>query len=460
MTSKTRIQKYMQVLAFCLFLLTAYCLLLTDAHALEVREETTPGKLQVLQVERHKLPVVTVTLLVKASPLNEPADKAGLASMTSRMLTEGTSKRDSAGISDEVDFLGASLGASTNEDFTVVSLSVLKKDIEQGFELFSDVLLNPSFPESELKRLKELTKGALRQREEEPAFIAGKTFIKEVFGSHPYGRIVQGSIASIDRITRDDLVNFYRAYYRPDNAILSVVGDLTPRELDSLLAKYLSGWKGGTAAPAPAAGNPSGEQVAAPAEKKVCMLNRDVTQATIILGNHGIARSNPDYYAVSVMNYILGGGGFSSRMMKIIRDQMGLAYSIYSSFIGNKEPGQFQVEVQTKNESADVVIEEILHQIRRIRTEPVTDQELADAKSFLTGSFPRRLETGSRIAEFLTAAQFYELGDDYIEKYPEYINRVTKEDVLRVAKKYLDPENYKLVIVCNEKKADYRPSPR
>lgn len=154
------------------------------------------------------------------------------------------------------------------------------------------------------------------------------------------------------------------------------------------------------------------------------------------------------------MNYILGGGGFASRLMKVVRDEMGLTYSIYSSFSGNKEPGQFEVEVQTKNESAGTVIKEILKQINKIKTETVTNQELKDAKAYLTGSFPRRLETSRRIADFLAAVQFYNLGDDYIEKYPDYISRVTKEDILRVAKKYLNSENYILVIVGNKKKMD------
>ena len=151
------------------------------------------------------------------------------------------------------------------------------------------------------------------------------------------------------------------------------------------------------------------------------------------------------------MNYILGGGGFASRLMKSVRDDMGLAYSIHSLFSANKETGRFEVEVQTKNESAATVVREILKQIKHIKTECVTEDELGDAKSYLTGSFPRRLETSRKIADFLAVSQFYNLGDDYIEKYPEHINKVTKEDVLRVAKKYLDDENYILVVVGNQK---------
>jgi zinc protease len=453
--SKSRVQLSafsLQPLVFSLLiLLIAYCLLFTsgDAYAIEIKKQTLPNGLTVLHSERHNLPIVMVTLLIKASPLNEPSDKAGIAYLTAKMLTEGTYKRKASEISEEIEFVGASLDASTSSDYTTISLSILKKDMEKGFEIFSDVLLNPSFPEDEINRKKEMIKGSLRQSEEDPSFVAGKAFIKEVFDDHPYGRLVNGSIESIDNIKRDDIVRFYHEYYLPNNAILSVVGDLTSNELSSLIERHLGQWKTGDKRQK---AEKRAQTEKRHKDKKVVIIDKDITQANIVLGHLGIARDNPDYYAVSVMNYILGGGGFASRLMKVVRDEMGLTYSIYSSFSGNKEPGQFEVEVQTKNESSGTVIKEIFNQINKIKTETVTDQELNDAKAYLTGSFPRRLETSRRIADFLAAVQFYNLGDDYIERYPDYINHVTKEDVLRVAKKYLIPENYVLVVVGNKKK--------
>jgi zinc protease len=283
------------------------------------------------------------------------------------MLTEGTTKRSAAKISEDIEFLGASLDATTTSDFTTVSLSVMKKDVEKGFELFSDVLLHPVFQEDELKRKKELIKGALRQREEDPAFVANRAFIKEVFGNHPYGRLVEGSVESVERLQRNDVMNFYRTYYAPNNAILSVVGDLTPGELDALINKYLSGWEKGAQRPEKTPGEKSATALLAPSAIKPVTIDRDISQANIILGHIGITRSDPDYYAVQVMNYILGGGGFASRLMRVIRDERGLTYGINSSFVGNKEPGQFEVEVQTKNESAQVVVDEIVKQIEQMR---------------------------------------------------------------------------------------------
>ncbi len=438
------------VFSLCLFILTLQFLFFpySSAEALDVKRRTLPNGLKVIHAERSYLPIVVMNLVIMASPLNEPEEKAGLAHLTSAMLTEGTKKRSSSEISDEIEFLGTSLSASTNSDYTTLSLSILKKDIEKGFEIFSDVLINPTFPEEELKRQKELLKGSLRQREEDPSFLASRAFIKEIFGNHPYGRLITGTIETIDKIERDDLINFYKKYYLPEKAFLVVAGDITSEELDRLFDKYLKDWKKETEQ------NIKEDKVFEISEKKkkTILINKDITQANILFGHIGVSRDNPDYYAIAVMNYILGGGGLTSRLMKTIRDEMGLTYSIFSSFSSNKLSGQFEVEVQTKNESAGVVVKEIINQIKKIKTEPVSDQELEDAKAFLTGRFPRRLETTRRVVDFLSAVEFYNLGDDYIQKYPEYIRSITKEDILRVANKYLDTENYILVIVGNEKK--------
>jgi zinc protease len=440
--------KLITIRAFLMLLLFVAFAAPSPADALDIKKEKLPNGLTILYVERHELPIVMATLLVKASPLEEETAKAGTANLTARMLTEGTATRKSANISSEIEFIGGSLDAATSSDYTTVSLSILKKDVDKGFDLFSDVVLHPSFPADELARKKELIKGSLKQREEDPSFVAGKEFIKDLFGPHPYGRLVEGSVASISSIEKDDLVNFYDALYRPENAILAVVGDISPEELKKLLNRYFASWKSGEKK---AAGIPL-LSPAAPKQSRVDVIDRDVTQASIFFGGLGISRDNPDYYAVSVMNYVFGGGGFASRLMKVIRDEMGLTYSINSFFAASKYPGRFEVEVQTKNESAGRVIEEMLKQIKIIKSDPISEQELRDAKDYLVGSFPRRLETSRKIADFLVAVQYYNLGDDYIDKYREYIEKVSREDVLRIAQKYLDDKNYVLVVVGNKKK--------
>lgn len=413
------------------------------SFALDVKRHVLPNGLTVLHVERHNLPIVTVTFLIKAGPFYEPAQKAGLANLTAELLTEGTKKRKAKDISEEIEFIGASLDSSAGSDFSTINLSVLKKDIDTGFEIFSDILLNPTFPEEEIKRKKDIIIGSLRQSEENPSFVVDKVFRKEVYGDHPYGRLITGTEETINSINREDIVKFHHDYYRPNNAILSIVGDVTSEELQNLIDKYLAKWEK-SSIPA----EPKVSEVAK--GKKVIQIDKDLTQANIIIGHRGIKREDPDYYAVTVMNYILGGGGFSSRLMQTVRDEMGLAYDIHSFFDSRKKGGLFSINVQTKNETANTVIEEILKELKRIKTESVSDQELDDAKAYLTGSFTRRFDTNKKIADMLVAIEYFNLGLDYLEKYPEYIKSVTKDDIIRVAKKYLDTDNYILVVAAKQ----------
>jgi len=445
---KKHFNKYLQSLFFLLFIITSF--LSADVFALDAKRTVLPNGLVVLHSENHNLPIVMVTLIVKAGQMHEPEEKAGTANLVAELLTEGTKSRSSKDISEQADFIGASLDASAGSDFTTISLSVLKKDVRTGLELFADVLLNPIFPENEVDRVRERVKGFLKQQEEDPSFLADRAFRKEVFGKHPYGRLVEGSVVTLDTIRREYLISFHAEHFVPNNSILSVSGDLTADELNSLIAEYLGAWEMKTLPERKA------REIEGSKTKKVIKIDRDLTQANIILGHIGIHREHPDYYAVSVMNYILGGGGFSSRLMQSVRETMGLAYDIHSFFAASKESGTFRVGVQTKNESSYIAIAEIRKQLGKIRQETVSDGELSEAKAYLTGSFPRRLDTNRKIADFLASVEFYNLGLDYVNKYAGYINAVTKEDVLRVAQKYLDPENHILVVVGNQKNVELK----
>ncbi|HCC68293.1 MAG TPA: hypothetical protein DEP99_00165 [Nitrospiraceae bacterium] len=442
--------KFRKIILFTLVLHFAFLILLSSSHALNVKKTVFENGLTLLTVERHHLPVVMVTVGINAGTLVEPEEKAGLSNLTAEMLTEGTKNRTSAQISEEIEFVGASLDSSGGADYITVTLSVLKKDIELGFSILSDIIMNPNFPETELNRKKTFIKGSIKAQEEEPRAVASKAFRKAIFGKHPYGRPVEGTAESLDALTRKDVVSFHSRYYVPNNSIMAVVGDISSDEVKSLIAKYFNQWK------------PQKLDLPLPhppeslKERKVIKINRDLAQANIIMGHPGIKRDNPDFYAVSVANYILGGGGFASRLMQNIRDEKGLTYDVRSFFTTSKEKGAFQVRVHTKNESANAVVAEILKEIKRIREELISDTELQDAKAFLTGSFPLRLDTSWKIANFLVAVEYYGLGMDYIDKYKDYINAVTKEDVLRVAKKYLDPEKFALVIVANQEKASLK----
>lgn len=419
-----------------------------SSYAASIAErEILDNGITLLHSGKTVLPIVTVAVAIKAGSVAEPPEKSGLANLTADLLNEGTKGRSSKQISDAIEFVGGSLSTSGGSDYITVSLSVLKKDIELGFDLLSDVILNPAFSDDEIKRRKTSIKNSIIQQKEEPDVIASKAFYEAVFGKHPYGRPVEGTEETLDRITREDISSFYKEHYLPNNTIVTVVGDISKTELNSLLKRYLMIWQK----------KDNGELLLPTTEfkdkPKVIKIQKTLTQANIILGHLGIKRDNPDYYAVYVMNYILGGGGFVSRLMDNIRDNKGLAYDVHSSLSANKHSGSFQAGLQTKNESANTAIEEILKEMERISTEQVSDKELGDAKSYLTGSFPLRIDSNRKLAGFLTSVEFYELGLDYVDNYRKFIEAVTKDDILRVARKYLNTKNYVLVVVGDLEKA-------
>jgi len=440
-------RKYRSCILLTTVISFALCMFTFSAHALDVKRSVLDNGMTLMIVERHNLPVVKVSVGINAGNLYEDEDKAGLAALVASLLNDGTKNRTSQQISEEIEFVGGSVGASGGDDYITVSLSVLKKDIDLGFDLLSDIILNPIFPEEELSKKIERTKAGLKASEENPGFLASRDFKKAVFGSHPYGRLISGTVETLDAIKRDDLVDFHEQYYLPNNSIMAVVGDITADEVKQQIDKYFKLWRSSQIA-APSLRTPVMQK-----ERKFISIDKDLTQANIILGHLGVSRDNPDYYSLSVMNYILGGGGFASRLMQNIREEKGLVYDIHSYFSPDKYSGSFQVSLQTKNESANTAIEEVLQEINRIRSEAVSDMELSDAKSFLTGSFPMRIETSARIAGFLVAVEYYGLGLDYIDNYPQFINNVTQEVILKAAQKYLDPENYTLVIVADQDKA-------
>lgn len=416
---------------------------LTEVYSFEpeIKKQRFENGLTLLHVERHELPLVSINLLIRAGSRHEPSDKAGLASLAADMLLEGTKTMKAEELSEIIEFYGASISASADYDYTIISLSVLKKDLQELFRVFKEIIFYPVFPDEELKKKKSILTTSLIKKEQEPSYVAMKTLRRELFRDHPYSRPVEGYPDTIKTIKRKDLIDFYKNFYRPDGSILVIAGDISEKEIEGLIEDFKR-WKG----PATEAKQLRQKEVAGQKWSGPVIINRDLTQANILYGLPGISRRDPDYYAASVLNYILGGGGFSSRLVQRIRDDMGLAYDVSSYFTVNEEPGLFAIELQTKNTSAMAAIEVIKEEIERITKEPVSDQELEDAKAYLTGSLPRRIDTTKKIADFLTVAEFYGLGDDYLKRYPEYIRAVTKDDIIRVAKRLLSTEGLFVIV--------------
>ncbi|KPK99623.1 MAG: hypothetical protein AMJ91_07100 [candidate division Zixibacteria bacterium SM23_73_3] len=432
------------ILSF-LFLLVSGSLVTATAQEIKlppIKKTTLDNGLKLIVIEHHELPVVAFRLILKSGSTCDPQGKAGLANLTAGLLRKGTKTRSATQIAEEIDFVGGSVGAGSGLDATYATCQVLAKHFDVGLDLLSDIILNPVFKEDEIDRLRKQTLAGIKQQKDNPGSVAEEKFRKFVFGDHPYGQPSEGTEESITNILRDDIVGFHKGYYVPNNAILAVVGDVKSKEvIKKVKAKFLQ-W-GGVEITLPSVVEPppiKGHQI-------LLVDKPDLTQTYIRVGHLGIQRKNPDYFPVKVMNYILGGGGFASRLMDEVRSKRGLTYGIHCSFDDNKLKGAYEVSTFTQNDSTIAAINAIIEQIKKIRAEGVTDKELEDTKSFYTGYFPLQFETPQQIATQVLDVELYELGEDYIKSYRDNIKGVTKEEVLRVAQKYLDPDNLKLVVV-------------
>ncbi|HEC99869.1 MAG TPA: insulinase family protein [Proteobacteria bacterium] len=410
------------------------------------RRIVLPNGTVVLLKEVKALPLVYMHLVIKAGSLLDPEGREGLAALTAEGLLTGTRRRTAARISEEIEFTGGALVVQAQKDYTAITLNVLKKALPTGLEIMSDVLTQPAFRPKEIAKKKEEFKARIHKEEEDPGTLAHKTFLAELFNKRFYGQPLLGTEKSISGLTKKDLMGFYQERLSRSRVICAVVGQITERELMPLWEKYLGSW------PETSIETP----INVPSDSKggggrIKKMDRDLTQANIVLGHRGIPRSHPDYYAVFIMNYILGGGGFRSRLMDNIREEKGLAYSIYSAFVSGQYAGYFQAVVETRNATAGVAIDEILKEMERIKTDGISDVELDEAKLYLTGSFPLKMDTNAKIAGLLTDIEFYNLGLDYPVRYPEIIKAVTKDQVADAARKYLYPGNYTLVIVGRQK---------
>ncbi|MBI2962664.1 MAG: insulinase family protein [Deltaproteobacteria bacterium] len=405
-----------------------------------VERSVLASGMRLLVIRQPHLPMVVVSALVDAGSRFDPAGKEGLASLTADLLTEGTEKRTAAAIHDAVDFLGAKLGAAAGDDYASLSLTVLKKDLEAGFDLFSDVLLHPRFPKGEFARKREEALAGLEAEEQNPGAVAERVFRKTLYGGGPYRADPGGWKETVAKLTIADVKAFYQAAYQPQRAILVASGDVTMEEMTELADRRLGAWKGQRA-------EVKATQPSPPPRAGVIRVERELTQANLVWGHQGTTRDNPDWYALQVMNYILGGGGFSSRMMSSIRIEAGLAYSVFSYFVPGKFPGSFQVVLQTKNATTAEALRRLREEVERMRAKPVSDEELASAKRYLTGSFPLRFDSNAEMVGFYSQVEFYGLGLDYPDRYASLVDAVTQDDIQRVAKTYLRPEDAILVIV-------------
>ena len=421
----------------------AYCLAMPKAERVELSNH-----LKLLVFEEHSVPIVTLELLVSAGSLRDPQDMRGLANLTANSILLGTRHFSFDEINNRLDFIGATLDADCSRDFAMIGMQVLKKDLDTGVGLFTDIVVNPTFPSADVDGQKDDIIGSLRTKEDDPLEVAMRAFDKALFLDNPYAGPVEGTEKSVAAIGPEDLSKFYASFYRPNNSVLVDRRGHNPsgsKDPDSSRIDWVGGGRGARTV------FPKGIR------RRSCkvLIDKPVSQATIIIGCPAMERASEDYYPFQVMNQILGSGDLSSRLMTEIRIKKGLAYGVESLLAARKYEGSFRVIIQTKDESAKESIALVQKELERLQIEPVSEAELQSAKKFLIGNFPLKYSAQQDFAKFLAQIEFYGLGSDYPERYATLINAVTAEDILRVAKKYLKPENV-LVIVADLKKAQIK----
>lgn len=400
---------------------------------------TLSNGLPVMLIERHELPIISARLSLKAGQVFEPSDKAGLAVLTASLLEKGTQKYSAEAIAEQSEFLGGSIGASASRDSASIGFDFLKKDYGTALSLFGEMLKAPTFPDSELEKAKSQTLAGLKSSLDEPKGLLELASARAFYGNHPYGRPIGGTLTSVPSLTRSDVVSFYTKHYRPQNAFMAVVGDITPSELKSSLEQTLAGWN-------PTADKPV-EPVspASPLGQKVVLIDSEINQAYISLVHQGIKRNDPAYQKTAFSSYILGGGSVA-RLYREIRSRQGLAYSVYSGVRAATYGGTTRISIQTKTSSATQALKGILEQVRLLRTQPVSPFELDASKQALVGDYSRSLETNGTLLDYLTLIGQYQLGTDYLARYTGKINSFKAADV-KAGMHYFDPDHYVLTVV-------------
>jgi len=421
-------------------------------------EKILPNGMRLILLENHDLPTVTLSTRVDAGSFNETDAQSGLANLVGRMLEEGTRTRSHRAISEALEQVGASLEAAPGRPSTYLSLTALTQHVDDLLPLYAEMIRAPSCPQDRMELERDRVFVEIKEAADNARTVARNAFNELVYGRHPAHRPVIGTEATVRRIRQNDLEAYHNRWYRPDNTTLVAVGDFRAAELLGRLEAAFADWPRREGAPTATL-----PEVIRQPEKRERRVTMDKSQTQIMLGHLGVRRTNPDYFALRVLDAILGegvGGGFTARIPYQLRDVQGLAYTVGSSITSTagKEPGVFIASLGTEPGKEQAAIQALLKEIRRIRTSPVTDSELREGRDYLADSYVFAFQTNAQLADYLHTVQYYGLGYNYRQRFPAEIRRVTRADVLRAAQKYLDPERYSLVVVAPT--AEPKPSTR
>ena len=409
-------------------------------------EKTLANGLRVIVIERAGAPLVAAQLLIKVGGEVDPPELAGLGNMTADLLTKGTEKRTATQIAEAIEALGASIDSSARWDATRVGVNVISSKVSPALEILADVVRRPTFQDEEIERLRQQTLDDLTVELGEPGSIARYVAARIVFGDEPYGHPLAGTLESIPRIRRDDFLKYHGRWYRPDNAILVLGGDIRAKNAFMLAQQYFGDWKK-PAEPLPPL--PAPKPVTS-VEPRVLVVDKpDAGQAAVLVARAGIERNDPDYFRGLVANSVLS--GYSGRLNQEIRIKRGLSYGAGSLLDTRRSVGPFVASAQTKNQSAAEVAELLLGEVSRLATAPVPDIELTPRKAVVIGNFARNLETAAGLVSQVGALALYGISFDEINRYIGNVQNITASDVQRFASSHLDAKSTSIVIVGNAK---------
>ena len=403
-------------------------------------ETSLSNGLKLVVVEDQRLPLVSFRLALRTGDAHDPSDLPGLMDMLTGLLTEGTESKTSREIADEVARLGASLQAGANSDYTTIAASSLATFSDNILELMADVVLRPTFPESEVELTRQNTKESLKQQRAQPSFLASEMVAKVMFGEHPY-HVTAPTPESVDATTRDRLIEFHRSTFIANNAVLVVVGDVKydaiVDRIESLFGDWGQGEVMGDNFPAPPART----------SRAAYIVDRPGSaQANIVIANPAIKRLSPDYFPLLLMHTVLGANA-SSRLFMNLREEKGYTYGAYSSLDARRTAGTFRATAEVRTPVTGDSLREFFYELDRIRNEPVSEKEISDAKAYLTGVYPIRLETQEGLIDQLVQIKMFDLPSNYLELYRDQIQTVTVEQIQQVANNYVKPEEAAIVIV-------------
>jgi len=408
----------------------------------KAQEATLKNGLHVVVLERNKVPTFSMEMVVLSGGLSDAPEKRGLAGVTAALLREGTASHNSREIAEQLDTLGATVGATSglNSFTTNINAAGLVENFDQVLALFSEVIRTPKFPADELDKYKSRTTSLLQFSRSQATFLAQERLAQAIYGNHPAATVSQ-PVDTLKKLTVDDLARFQAANYLPNNAILFVVGDVRLKEVLPKIEAAFGDWKSGTA---PQLSIPA---VPAQAASRIQLINRPGSVQTVFqIGSLGIERTDPDYVALAVMNRILGGGA-SSRLFLNIREDKGYAYSVGSSFNSSKYRGTFIASSPVRTEVTEGTLHEFMAEFKRIREEKVSPAELDNAKRAIVGQFALALENPQSLLQNIITQKLYNLPADYWDTYPQKVEAITAGDVQRVAQKYVDLEHLQIIAV-------------